>query len=97
MDMEQFEVLNNKLDKLDSRIDNIDLTLVKQSVLLDEHIRRTGIAETNIDMLRADLKPVEKHVSMIQGALKFIALVGVLSGLVVSAIKVISSASQFFH
>lgn len=97
MDIEQFTIINNKLDKLDSRIDNVDITLAKQSILLDEHIKRTGIAEENIGMLRADLKPVEAHVSMVQGAIKLIAFGAVIIGAAAGIVRIISAIYPFFR
>ena len=59
------------LEKMDSRLDNVDITLAKQQVSLDEHIRRTELLETKVE-------PIQKHVNMVDGALKFIG--GIVTG-----------------
>ncbi len=60
--------IEDKIDKIiDSQVE-IKTTLVKQQVILDEHVRRTNILEQKIE-------PIEKHVHMIQGAMKFVGLV----------------------
>jgi len=53
----------DKLDKMDQRLDNVDQTLVKNTVLLDEHIRRTNILEE-------DFKPIKKHVALMNALAK---------------------------
>lgn len=68
------EKLSQKIDKLDERLDSIDKTLIKQEGQLALHIRRTEIAEENIKMLRDDLKPIKKHVNMIEGIIKFLGI-----------------------
>lgn len=62
--------MNNdqKLDKIVEDIGEIKVTLGKQQVSLDEHIRRTNLIEE-------DLKPVKKHVWMVNGALKLVGAV----------------------
>lgn len=60
--------LESKLDSIVDKIGDIDVTLVKQSVILEEHIRRT-------ELLEAKVEPIEKHSHMISGAIKLIGLV----------------------
>lgn len=36
---------DEKLDKLDDRLNSIDVTLAKQSVILDEHVKRSTMLE----------------------------------------------------
>ena len=44
--------VNSKLDKLDGRMDNVDVTLVKQQSILDEHVRRTNVLEAKVEPLQ---------------------------------------------
>jgi len=62
-----------KLDTLDGRVDNIDVTMAKQSVILDEHVRRTNILEE-------ELRPIKKHVGMVNAIVKILIGVGGLVG-----------------
>ena len=88
--------LDTKVDKLDTRLDTIDITLAKHEANLNEHMRRTNIAEENIDLLRADtkqsfkeqseeIKPLTKHVQRVEGFFKLLgiiaSIVGVCTGL----------------
>jgi LPS O-antigen subunit length determinant protein (WzzB/FepE family) len=80
-----FDILSKleaKLDKLDERLDAIEKEQIKNNVLLDEHMRRTEIAEQNIEMIRKDMKPLTSHVSMVKGVGKFIALLGTIVGII---------------
>jgi archaellum component FlaC len=79
--------LENKLDKLDDRLDNVDKTLVAQHATLQEHIRRTAALESHLDVVKQELKPVQMHVTRVDGILKFIGLVSVVVGIVSTIIK----------
>ena len=68
---EKFQRLENKLDTLGDKLSDIDKTLVRNTVSLEDHVRRTNLLEEK-------LAPVEKHVAMIQGVAKFIALLAAL-------------------
>ncbi len=63
--------IDGKLDKIQESISRIDVTLAKQSVILDEHVKRST-------MLEAKMEPIEKHVTIANAALK---ILGVLAGL----------------
>jgi hypothetical protein len=71
---DKFQRLENKLDTLSDKLVDIDKTLVRNTVSLEDHVRRTNLLEEK-------LAPVERHVAMIQGIVKFIALMGVLLGI----------------
>lgn len=60
-----------EIKKLDSRLDSIDITLAKQHVSLDEHIRRTELLENKVD-------PIEKHVVFVNAAFKILSAVGAI-------------------
>ena len=64
----------DKVEIIDSRIDNIDITLAKQHEQLAEHIKRTAQNETQI-------KHINRHVYMVEGALKLFGVLSVILGL----------------
>lgn len=72
---ERFSRMEDKIDKVIEKISSIDKTLVKQSVILDEHVKRSTQLENRMD-------PVETHVKMINGVIKFILLVSAIAGIV---------------
>ena len=58
--------LETKLDKLDERLDRIELILERNTQSLADHIRRTEILET-------EMKPVKDHVAMVGAWAKLVA------------------------
>lgn len=54
--------INSKLDKLDGRVDNIDVTLAKQSIILEEHIKRSVANEQAVEVLRIEVQ--ERHTDL---------------------------------
>ena len=61
-----------KTDKIFDRLNSIDKTLAGQHETLKEHIRRTEILEHRVE-------PLERSSNMLEGAMKFIALTGILA------------------
>jgi len=71
-----------KIDKLDERLDSIDKTLIKQEASLDKHILRTEMAEKQLDLLSAQIVPINKHVNQMSGALKLLGVMSLVMGIV---------------
>ena len=80
--MEDQKRLEDKIDKITDKIANIDVTLGKQSVILEEHVKRTNLLEEK-------LEPIEKHVHMIQGALKLFGLIAMFVAILEGLMKMI--------
>jgi archaellum component FlaC len=57
--------IENKIDKIDERLCNIDVTLGKQSVVLEDHTRRSLANEKAVEYLKEELKPILKHVTIV--------------------------------
>lgn len=99
MDEKRLDKLEERLDEVRSTLHSIDKTLVRQESNLQEHMRRTEIAEESIKYLRSDLRttraelvteiePIKKHVDGLNYILKVAVALSVLAGTVVSAVKV---------
>ena len=54
------------------------------------HVKRTDIAEENLKMLREELKPVDKHVEQMRGALNLLKVLGIVLGVVLSVAAVVA-------
>lgn len=65
--------IEDKIDKVLEKASNTDVTLAKQSVILEEHVRRT-------EALEAIVMPIKTKVDVATLALKVIAGSGVLGG-----------------
>ncbi len=76
--MSDIKLVLEKLDKMDSRIDNIDITLARQSVSLEEHIRRTEINEKAIEIMAEEtnerLKKLESSKDMVIGGITLVSI-----------------------
>lgn len=72
---QQLMRIEEKLDKVADHIADINTTIAKQEVSLDEHIRRTNLLEEKV-------APLEKHVSMVNGVIKFIVLLSAIAAIV---------------
>lgn len=59
--------IETKVDKIEEHLQSQVVTLARLTVSVEEHVRRTNLLEQTI-------KPIEKHVATVQGALKLIAL-----------------------
>jgi len=66
---------NPKINKIEEHLANIDVTLAKQSVILEEHIKRTYQLEERVT-------PIERHIIQSHGILKFIGFMAGLLGAV---------------
>jgi len=73
VDDKRADRLEEKIDIVVEKIANIDVTLAKQSVLLDEHIRRTNLLEDT-------LEPIKNHVNKVDFILKLIGASGIVGG-----------------
>lgn len=66
--------VDQKLDKIVDTLGQQAVTLERLTVTVEDHVRRTNILEE-------DIKPIKKHVWMVNGALKFIGLLGILAAI----------------
>ena len=73
--------IEDKIDRVVDRIGSIDVTLSAQHESLKEHMRRTEILERQIE-------PLNKHVNMIDGVLKFLGVLALVGTLAITIAKV---------
>lgn len=70
--------IENTCVQMEKRLDSIDQTLVKNTTLLDYHIKRTNILEEEII-------PIKNHVTIVHTILKgvpwILGILGALAGL----------------
>jgi chromosome segregation ATPase len=58
--------MDSRLDRIEEKLDKIVETQTHIQVDVAEHIRRTQIAEDNIEKLSEALQPIRHHVTMVQ-------------------------------
>lgn len=86
--MDKFEQIDGKLDKLDSRLDSIGITLIKQGKDLSFHIKRTNLLEESLKETQKDIKPIQKHVEHVKGVIQAMGVLSVVVALVSGILKI---------
>lgn len=80
--------------RVDRRLNSIDRTMLKQENNLEKHMYRTELAEKNIETLRNDIKPIKRHVFVLEAVLKLLGILIVgastVAGLTWTIIQIIS-------
>ena len=79
---ENTKILEKRLDSIESKLDDVAYTLVKNTQILDEHMRRTTQLEDRVD----ELSEIRQE---IQGAVKLIKLIALLAGIAESVSMVV--------
>lgn len=59
--------MEERLNRLEEKLDRIVESQSSIGANLQEHMRRTAIAEENIEKLAESMAPVQKHVALVQG------------------------------
>lgn len=93
MSNNHYDLLNKILEKqerMSEDISDIKLVNIKQEENLRLHMYRTELAEQNIEILKKELVPVKKHVDLINAAVKIIAGVSILVGIIVGIVETIA-------
>ena len=76
-----------------------DIAVIKND--LQHHIRRTDLAEENIKLIRSEMKlsnasvkeeikPIKKHMAMMEGVFKFLGIVSLITGTVFTIYKMVN-------
>lgn len=72
----------DRQDKLVNSVHEINVTLAKQHISLEEHIKRSKAAEDAIELIRNEIKPIERHVELVKFAIKVVAGIFSSAGIV---------------
>lgn len=91
----KLDKIESRLEKMEDSLNNIDKTLVKQHGELEKHIMRTEINEQMMNALHEEFKPVRKHVSMLEGAFKFVGISATIVAFFVGLVKIAHDMGVF--
>lgn len=80
--------VGEKLGQISEHLGKIDVTLAKQSVVLEHHIRRSDMIEKRVEQVAAELAPIKTHVAAVGGVVKALAILGTSVGLIVGLAKI---------
>jgi hypothetical protein len=84
------------LDKISDDISELKITVAKQEENIKEHIRRTELAEENLQFLRQEIQPLKEHVVTINGVLKIIGTISIIIGSAAGFFQLTKSIADFF-
>lgn len=80
------DYLITAVDKLDIKIDEIDKTLIRNTISLEHHIMRTDKLQELIELHKAELVPIKNHVQEVTHAVRgiffFCTIVAGIAGFV---------------
>lgn len=82
--------MDRKFDGVETRLDSMDRTLVKQEAQLAEHMRRTDLLETAHNVNASDIAAIKKPFIVAYGIGKIIGFIGLVVGIIVGIIKLIT-------
>ena len=77
-----------QIDRVENKVDNIDVTMARNTTLLEEHIRRTNILED-------ELKPIKEHVANVRGGLAWLKTIGLVSGSITALMGVAAAVKAY--
>ena len=84
------------LDKISDDISELKITAAKQEENIKEHIRRTELAEENLEIIRKEIQPLKEHVIAINGVLRIIGVISIIIGSAAGFFEIASRGIQFF-
>lgn len=79
--------IEDKIDKMSEHLSSIDITLAKQHISLDDHIRRTATLEDA-------MLPIKENITMIKGILWFVGALGGLAAFCEACVLVLDYISK---
>ena len=92
--------IEDRLGKIEDKQDQILNEMVNNRIInerntssLEEHIKRTNLLQEELDEIRKEMKPVEKHVMMVSAGLKLLGLISLLASLTLAIVNI----NKLFH
>ena len=74
--------INDNIDKIQEDVTDIKIVMTRNTSSLEEHMKRTSIAEQRIELLQeklsTEIAPIKSHVAMVNTTIKVIAGIGAL-------------------
>lgn len=78
------EEIKSKLDTVAEDITDIKISLAKIDVTLEKNTESLIVHEKRTSQLESRVVPIEKHVAMLNGALKLLGVLSLIVGLIVA-------------
>lgn len=79
----KFQKLEDKLDRLDSRLDNVERIMERNTASLQEHMKRSDLLEAYV---QKEMEPIKAHVALVamgsRGVFWFCGVVAGIAGFI---------------
>lgn len=82
--------VDHKVDELDKRLDRIENNGIKNTVVLEEHVRRTNLLEESLKKESERITPLETQSATFKMILKILVATGAVGGTSIGVGKLIS-------
>lgn len=86
------------LDRIEKRMDSVDVTLIEQHISLKEHMKRSDLLEKKQERDRKEIedqvKPVVSHVQLVNAGLKLFGLFCGVISIVAGVLKIVEFFSH---
>lgn len=72
--MQDLNRIFDKIEKIDDKLETMDKSLLRNTITLEEHVRRTNLLENEV-------RPLKKHVVIVESIFKIIGFCATLAGI----------------
>jgi predicted nucleic acid-binding Zn-ribbon protein len=83
-------------NNINKELSEIKIILAKQEAQLEYHIKRTDIAEKNLETLRKEFAPIKQHIDAIKIIIKSISVISIIIGIFVGIFKLLDYLRVIF-
>jgi hypothetical protein len=70
--------IDTKIDEIKEKLNDHEVILIKQQANIEEHIRRTDVAEERLENFEKEVKPILEGISGLKTVAKIVSFVSVL-------------------
>lgn len=79
---DRLDSIDDSLKEIKESLNEMNVTSVKQQIILEEHIRRTNLLELKME-------PIERKIYWGEGSLKLLGILSLLAGIIAAFAKAI--------
>jgi hypothetical protein len=87
--------IEGRLEKIESKQDQILQEMIDNRIVnernttsLEIHIKRSDMLQEELEIIRAEMKPIEKHITMVSAGLKLLGLISLLASLTLAIVNI---------
>jgi len=91
-----FQTIIDIQNNINKELAEIKVILAKQEAQLEYHIKRTDIAEENIEILKKELNPIKQNIEALKIIIKSLSVISIIIGIIVGIFKLINYLGVIF-